>query len=85
MRKRHPHDPHWYLWFLGVEPERQGQGFGSVLLRALSARAEADRVPCYLETDKATSVKIYERHGYRVEAEEVLASFGLKGWFMRRA
>jgi len=84
MRKRHPHDPHWYLWFLGVEPDRQGQGLGSVLLRSLSAKAEADRVPCYLETDKPSSVKIYERHGYRVEAEDVLPGVDLRLWYMRR-
>ena len=84
MRKRHPHDPHWYLWFLGVEPEQQGKGLGSQLLRALSSRAEADRVPCYLETDKPSSVKLYEGHGYRVESADVLPGFNLKLWFMRR-
>jgi len=84
MRKRHPHDPHWYLWFHGVLPDCQGKGFGSVLLRSLSGKAEADGTPCYLETDKPSSVKIYERHGYRVEAEDVLPSVGLRLWYMRR-
>lgn len=84
MRKRHPHYRHWYLWFLGVEPACQGQGLGSVLLRSLSGKAEADGVPCYLETDKPSSVKIYERHGYRVEAEEVLPGVALRLWFMKR-
>jgi ribosomal protein S18 acetylase RimI-like enzyme len=84
MRKRHPHYPHWYLWFLGVEPARQGQGLGSMLLKSLGAKAEADRVPSYLETDKASSVKLYERHGFRVEAEEVLPSVEVRLWFMRR-
>jgi ribosomal protein S18 acetylase RimI-like enzyme len=41
MRKRHPHYRHWYLWFLGADPQRQGQGFGSKLLRSLSGKAEA--------------------------------------------
>lgn len=84
MRKRHPHYRHYYLWILGVEPERQGQGLGSVLLRSLSARAEADGVPCYLETDKPTSVKIYERHGYQVVSEDILPPVDLKLWFMNR-
>jgi ribosomal protein S18 acetylase RimI-like enzyme len=84
MRKRHPHYPHWYLWFLGVSPECQGKGFGSVLLRSLSGKAESDGTPCYLETDKPSSVKIYERHGYRVEAEDVLPSVDLRLWYMRR-
>jgi ribosomal protein S18 acetylase RimI-like enzyme len=83
-RKRHPHYDHWYLWFLGVDPERQGQGIGSVLLRSLSAKAEASGVPCYLETDKLSSVRIYERHGYVVHSEEVFPNFDLRIWFMNR-
>lgn len=84
MRKRHPRYRHWYLWFLGVEPERQGQGLGSLLLDSLSRKAEADGVPCYLETDKPSSVRIYERHGYRVVAEDVLPPAELRLWFMKR-
>jgi ribosomal protein S18 acetylase RimI-like enzyme len=84
MRKRHPHYHHWYLWFLGVDPERQGQGYGSNLLRSLSAKAEADGVACYLETDTASNVKIYERHGYAVQSEEVLPPGDVRFWFMKR-
>jgi ribosomal protein S18 acetylase RimI-like enzyme len=85
MRKRHPHYRHWYLWFLGVARERQGRGLGSLLLRSLSLKADADQVASYLETDKPTSVKLYERHGYRVDAEEPLPPLGFQLWFMRRA
>jgi len=84
MRKRHPHYPHYYLWFLGVERTRQGQGLGSMLLRSLNARADADRVACYLETDKPTSVKLYEHHGYAVEHTEPLPPIDVPLWFMKR-
>jgi len=84
MRKRHPHYRHWYLWFLGVEPEKQGQGFGSKLLRSLSAKAKDDGTACYLETDTAANVKIYERHGYAVQSEEVLPPGDVRFWFMKR-
>jgi ribosomal protein S18 acetylase RimI-like enzyme len=84
MHKVHPRYPHWYLWFLGVEPERQGQGLGSELLRSLSAKAENDRVPCYLETDKPSSVKLYERHGFHVQSEVVLQKIELRLWLMKR-
>ena len=40
--------PHWYLWALGVEPDRQRQGVGSRLLRPVLARADEAGVPCYL-------------------------------------
>jgi len=84
MHKLHPRYEHWYLWFLGVEPERQGQGLGSKLLVSLSAKAQADRVPCYLETDKPSSVKLYERHGYRIESEVVVPKVELRLWLMKR-
>jgi ribosomal protein S18 acetylase RimI-like enzyme len=84
MRKRHLREPHWYLWVLGVDPEQQGRGFGSELLRALSARAEHDRVPCYLETDKPSSVQLYEHHGYAVRDETVVPGLDFRLWFMLR-
>jgi ribosomal protein S18 acetylase RimI-like enzyme len=84
MRKRHPHYQHYYLWFLGVEPERQGRGLGSMLLRSLGARADGESAPCYLETDKLTSVKLYERHGFVVENTEPLPPLDVPFWFMKR-
>jgi len=67
-----------------VEPERQGKGLGSKLLVSLSSKAQADRVPCYLETDKPSSVKLYERHGYRIESEVVVPKVELRLWLMKR-
>jgi GNAT superfamily N-acetyltransferase len=84
MRKRHPHYPHYYLWILGVEPERQGQGLGSTLLRSLRAQADGDGLPCYLETDKPSSVKLYESHGFVVERSEPLPPIDVPMWFMKR-
>lgn len=84
LSSRHPPDPHWYLWMLGVEPEHQGKGLGSALLRSLAARAERDRAPCYLETDRASNVRLYERHGFTLLKEEVLPVLDAKFWFMWR-
>jgi ribosomal protein S18 acetylase RimI-like enzyme len=84
MRKSHLREPHWYLWFLGTAPDQQGKGLGSRLLRSLSAKSLASQVPCYLETEKASSVRLYEKHGYVVTGEDVLRSIGVKLWFMRR-
>jgi len=84
IHQRHPRYPHWYLWMLGVEPERQGQGLGSALLKSLSARADSERAPCYLETDRASAVRLYERHGYAVLSDEVLPALDARFWFMRR-
>jgi GNAT superfamily N-acetyltransferase len=84
MRRKHLHEPHWFLWVLGVEPERQGQGLGSRLLRSLRAKADAERMPCYLETDRKTSVRIYQNHGFDVMSDEVLRGVDTQMWFMQR-
>jgi ribosomal protein S18 acetylase RimI-like enzyme len=84
LRSRHPPDPHWYLWMLGVEPEHQGKGVGSALLRSLAERALQDRAPCYLETDRASAMRLYQRHGFALLDEEVLPVLGARFWFMRR-
>jgi ribosomal protein S18 acetylase RimI-like enzyme len=84
MRKRHLRDAHFYLWVLGVEPEQQGRGHGSALLDALDAKANAARMPCYLETDKPSSVRLYQKHGYVVQSEGQPSKMDFTLWFMQR-
>jgi ribosomal protein S18 acetylase RimI-like enzyme len=62
----HPHEPHWYLPFIGVRPEAQGQGMGDALLAHGLARADAARLPAYLEATSRRSVPLYRRHGFSV-------------------
>jgi ribosomal protein S18 acetylase RimI-like enzyme len=58
-------DTHWYLQLLGVDPEYQGQGFASRLLRGMLTRIDEEGLPCYLETELAKNVPIYEHFGFR--------------------
>lgn len=76
--------PHWYLLILGVEPERQGQGIGSALIAPNLARADAEGLPCYLETAKERNVMFYRRHGFEVRDEENIPGGGPKVWMMVR-
>src|SRR5260370_12520336 len=50
IHKRTLPERHWYLWVIGVEPARQGQGIGEMLIQPVLARAHAGRLPCSLET-----------------------------------
>ena len=85
MERYHLARPHHYLFMLGVEPEKQGRGLGSALLGHLNERADRDAVECYLETDKASSVRLYERHGYEVTRDDRLQELrGLRFWTMTR-
>ena len=40
LHKKEMTRPHWYLWVLGVEPEKQGQGLGGRVLQPTLRRAE---------------------------------------------
>lgn len=84
MEEVHPHEPHWYLWFLGVEPSYQGAGVGSTLLRAMLERCDADGTPAYLEATSERNAALYERHGFEVTGEIVLPD-GPTMWPMWRA
>ena len=77
-----PH--HWYLATLGVEPERQGRGIGSALIRPVLSRADAEGLFCYLETEKEKNLPFYQRHGFEVAAEDDLPGGGPHFWTMRR-
>ncbi len=65
----HPKEPHWYLPMIGVDPSRQGQGYGSALLKAALRRVDADGLPAYLESSSPRNVPLYERHGFEVIGE----------------
>lgn len=75
---------HWYLWAVGVDPDARGRGIGGALLRPVLDRADADGVPCYLETQTEANVAFYRSLGFEVvrEARDPVGRLPL--WFMVR-
>jgi GNAT superfamily N-acetyltransferase len=69
LEKDHPHEPHYYLPFMGVEPASQGRGIGSALLFPVLQRCDAEGVPAYLEASSPRNRDLYERHGFAVTEE----------------
>jgi ribosomal protein S18 acetylase RimI-like enzyme len=64
MGEYHPTEPHWYLPLIGVDPARQGRGYGSALLRHALAVADRDKLPAYLEATSPNNRRLYERYGF---------------------
>lgn len=65
MHHHHPaRPPHGHLALLTVEPERQGRGYGSALLRHMHETLDALRMPAYLEASSERSRALYLRNGY---------------------
>jgi ribosomal protein S18 acetylase RimI-like enzyme len=52
-------DPHWYLWGIAVDPDQQGKGIGRALLQPGLEKADADQLPCYLETHDKSNIHYY--------------------------
>jgi GNAT superfamily N-acetyltransferase len=53
---------------IAVHPEYQGQGIGSLLLKAVHELARQNQLPSYLMTGDAKNCAIYEHVGYRTVA-----------------
>jgi ribosomal protein S18 acetylase RimI-like enzyme len=64
MARYHPHEPHWYLPLIGVDPAQQGKGFGDVLMAHALARIDREGVAAYLESTNPRNISLYRRHGF---------------------
>lgn len=84
IEKKHPRDPHWYLAVLGTDPEHQGKGHGSAVMRPVLDRCDAEGVGAYLESSKESNVPYYERHGFEVTEQLTLPAGGPPVWLMWR-
>lgn len=62
----HPKDDCWYLTMIAVDPARQGQGLGSVLMKEAVARCDADGLPAFLESSNPQNISLYQRHGFEI-------------------
>lgn len=58
--------PHYYLSLFGVDPNCQGRGWGSRLIRPVLEHADKNRKICYLETETEKNVEMYRHYGFDV-------------------
>ena len=84
LHKRDAPPQHWHLQFVGVDPPHQGQGIGSALMQPVLTRADADGLPCYLETTNGRTVPLYRRHGFEAVVEGDAPKGGPHFWTMAR-
>jgi GNAT superfamily N-acetyltransferase len=77
--------PYIHLLIMGVSQEFQGKGFGGKLLRALIEKAETEKKPIYLETQKEDNINFYEKYGFSVKKKIMLPEpLNLPMWLMLR-
>jgi ribosomal protein S18 acetylase RimI-like enzyme len=80
--KHDPVEQHWHLGPIGVLPNHQGLGVGTILMDRFCKEADACRAKAYLETDFDKNVRFYEKFGFKVVSESDI--FGAKNRYMLR-
>jgi len=80
--KKDPASPHWHLGPLGVLPEYQGHGIGSMLLQEALNVVDQTGMDAYLETASPHNVRLYKRFGF--ETVEQMTVLGNTNWLMIR-
>jgi ribosomal protein S18 acetylase RimI-like enzyme len=62
----HPTEPHWYLPMIGVDPIKQGKGYGSALMEHALIPCDREQKLAYLESSNPRNIPLYKRHGFEV-------------------
>ena len=80
----HPHEPHWYLPLIGVDPVHRGRGLGSALLEHALRTVDQQHLPAYLEATSLRNKALYERHGFASTGAVIQAGSSPPMWPMWR-
>jgi GNAT superfamily N-acetyltransferase len=83
LEEHHPHEPAWYLNFLGVEPASQSRGIGSALLTRVLDAADRDAAAACLDATGPRNRRLYEAHGFAA-TDEIQIPDGPPMWPMWR-
>lgn len=67
--------PHYYIWYLGVEPDSQHKGAGSTLIHYVQNLASKSGHPVYLETHRAVTIAYYQKLGFKILAENQIPGY----------
>lgn len=69
LDKIHPTERHYYLSFIGVDPDHQGKGLGAALMQPVLKRCDHEGCGAYLENSNEVNTAYYGRRGFKVVDE----------------
>ena len=81
IKKLHPKELMYYLWFIGVDKKEQNKGIGSALLKEIINQGISMNRSVYLETSNMRNIPWYEKFGFKIYNELEL---GYHLYFMKK-
>lgn len=81
IKKAQPTELIYYLWFIGVDSNYQGQGRGSQLLGELIGHSQRLQRPICLETSTTSNLPWYRKFGFQIYSE---LDLGYQLYFLKR-
>jgi len=84
MRIKYAPPNHWHLQLLGVNPEHQRKGHATRLLMPILDQCDRHGHSCFLDTQNAANVAVYERFGFSVVHQCLLPPTDVDCWFLLR-
>lgn len=83
--KKHAVPNMGYIWNIGVLPEAQGKGYSRLLIdQSIEQMRQEGLTECWLKTEDAKNVTIYQKLGFTVMNQMVVKSSGISSWAMRK-
>ena len=80
IRDRVMPERYWYLQLLGVDPEHQGKGLSTILLKPMLELAAKQGLPCFLETQRQKNVAFYGHFGFVMADEGTIPNGDVYSW-----
>jgi ribosomal protein S18 acetylase RimI-like enzyme len=77
LHKKHAPYPHYYLFFIGVDPVYQKKRVASRLITPMLSWLDMQKLPCYLNTQNEKNIGLYEHFGFQVIEQLVLPDSGI--------
>jgi len=84
IERVHPTEAHYYLEFLGTDPQHQGKGFGRALMEPMIKRADQEGMGIYLENSNEKNNAFYAKFDFKVRRIMKYSRNGPSTWLMWR-
>lgn len=81
IKKQHLLNKTYYIWFIGVFPQKQNMGIGTTLLSELIHDAKSTGRPVFLETSDPNNLDWYRKHDFELYQE---VDIGYPLYFLNR-